>query len=173
MSSKLATRQDDITRVAIAMLQTHFVAAKKEAFRPRAGTLMHKLWTERRLTERQQVAWHNFTEDLHGWRGKSGSVTSNYGESVGGGEPSDLKIPTAFSDFRRRRLDALVNFLSPFERSMLTDLIADELEVKGLLDLEVLGLYFNGYKSGDMARATAVGKITYFLDRLSAFYNVR
>ncbi len=164
--------QEAINRVARSIYETGFVYARDDRHRPRRGTLMYQLWHGKKLSARHAEGWYHFTCDLHEARGKSGPVTSGYGDSVTSRTPSDFKEPLAFSNAQYRRLERLFSLLDPFERVILRDLMADELQVKGALNLEAMGFCFNAYKNADQARAAAVGKLTYLMDRLAAFYSL-
>lgn len=171
MSSKIAT-QEAINRVAVGIYEKGFVFARQEQYQPRRGTLLHSLWQGKKLTLRLQRAWHHFTDDLYRASGKSGPVAGGYGDSSGGGNPSEFKTPKAYTNAEYRRLDKLVTQLDPEERILLRDLISDELQRKSVLDLEMIGLHRNGYRSADQARAAGVANVCCLLARIATYYNI-
>lgn len=174
--TKAAARQDveqAISRVAVSIYETGFVAARRDDFKPRAGTLMAQLWQHKRLSERQQRAWFAFTSDLYGAAGKSGPIVSGYGDGTRSTNPSEFKAPVAHVNAQYRRLERLVaTFTAREERALLGDLIQDELQRRGDLHLERIGLHISGYANADQARSSGTTAIHMVLARIASFYSV-
>lgn len=165
-------RQEAIGRVAMSLYQSGFVFAKKEQYAPRRGTLMFHLWQGKKLTLRHQRAWFHFTCDLYEAHGRSGPVSGGYGEATSGRNPSDFRVPVAHTNAQYRRLDKLVQSLGTQERILLKDLIYDELQRQGALELDMIGFHLNGFKDESMARAAGVATVTCLLSRIADHYSV-
>lgn len=170
--SKINKKRLDL--VATEIYQVVFRGDRERAFEPKAKTLVHHVWSLEKLTIRQQQGWHMLGKDIQDGYGKSGSVSSGYGEAHDGGERS--YIPRAYVNEAQRRLEDLEwRFLSRREKALLKLLLrnttkTEENEGKEDVKLEHIGLIRSGYGGEDQARASGVTHIQTLLDRLADFY---
>jgi hypothetical protein len=164
--------EERLGRVAIGIFQHEiFRPAKDYHLQPTKGTLLHKLWSSKRLSERHQRAWRLFTTDLRNAVGKSGRVVSSYGEAIQSSGDS-FKVPTARVNAEYRRVERLSASLTRDEKVLLMDLITDELQQHGELRVEDIGLATTGYRDAEQARAAGVATVVYLLQRIASFYEV-
>jgi hypothetical protein len=171
--SELRPIEKRIELVASGIYQLAFKGEANDDFRPKQGTQVLRMWKMLKLDERQQIAWQHFTDDVNLAHGKSGSVTSAYGESINAGDGSDFRAPTAYSNTHYRRLERLLQaFLSRREKMLLVELLQDALKGTGGLELETIGLIRSGYTDKVSARASGVTHCQVLLDRLADFYQV-
>lgn len=159
-----------INRVAASIFDSHFVSAKQQAYQPRKGTVMFRLWQGKRLSLRHQQAWYLFTRDLYAAAGKSGPVVGGYSEGGSGRNPSEHKIPTAYANAELKRLDAIWDKLMDDDKSLLRDLVANELRNDNKLDVELIGWIKSGYKDEGQAYAAGAAHVTSLLERLAGMY---
>ncbi len=172
MSTKLATREDEITRVALRIHEVWFKPAKDPHFQPRKDTVLYDLWKGGRLTLRHQKAWFLIITDHDKALGKSGPVTSNYGESSNGRNPSEFRVPTAYENASLRRVNNLYNRLIPEQRRVLDLLLDDDWSHGGTISAEIIGALKVGYGNKDQARAAGVATVACLLDAIAGFYEV-
>ncbi len=165
-------RTADIARAAAGIYEMAFQHAKVDYLAPRKGTLMHHLWMSKKLTLQQQRAWAHFTTDLWEANGHSGPIVGSYGESTGSRNGGDFKVPRAFVNHQYRRVEKLFMDLTKPEQVLLRDLMADEVRVNSVLELEQIGFYRSGYRNADQARSNGVAHIHCLLARIAAFYGV-
>lgn len=160
-----------IHRVAVGIYADIFRAEREEEYAPRKGTVLFALWQGKRLSLRHQRAWRHFTVDLFQAHGKSGPITSSYGEfadkPTGGGQ-----IPTAYVNAQYKRLERLISMLTGEERVLLKDLIVEEVQSPGHLRLELIGFSRNGYRDDAQARAAGAATVTCLLNRIASFYSM-
>jgi hypothetical protein len=150
---------DRIASVAIGIYAESFVPQRQDQYAPRRGTLMHQLWTGKRLTLAHQRAWRHFTNDLHNAHGRSGPVSSGYGESTGSRSPSEFRVPRAGVNVEYRRLEKLFGEMS------------DEMRPNGVLKLDLIGFHRLGYKDEAQARAAGAATVVALLGRIADFYS--
>lgn len=174
MSSNVATQDSDrIERAAIAIYTEMFTAQRQEQYKPREGTLMRHLWDSKRLTLQHQRAWRHFTNDLHGAHGRSGPVTSGYGESTSSRSTSEFRAPRSYVNAEYRRVEKLYAQMSAgAERALMADLMHDEVRPNGTLVAENIGFHVTGYRNEDQARAAGVATIIALLGRIADFYSI-
>jgi hypothetical protein len=169
--SELPSLAKRIEQVALGISADIFRPEREEAFAPRKGTVLHGLWQGKRLTLRHQRAWKHFTIDLYEAHGKSGPVTSSYGEYAD--KPiSDFKLPSAYVNAQYKRLERLIAALTGEERILLKDLIVEEVQRPGHLKLELIGFARNGYRDEAQARAAGAATITCLLNRIATHYSL-
>jgi hypothetical protein len=127
----------------------------------------------KKLDERQQIAWQMFLDDVMLAHGKSGGVSSSYGEYHDKGHGDDFKVPTAYANVYYRRIEQLIGqHLSRSERALLVDLLQDTLRGNGSLQIETIGLVRSGYQEKVSARAAGVVHVQCLLDRMASFYGI-
>src|SRR5262249_1012130 len=112
-----------------------------------------------------------FMDDVHLSHGKSGSVSSGYGESTNR-ESSEFRAPVAFTNRAYRNVERLKSFLSRREKALLMDLLQDSLQGTSALRLETIGLINSGYSDKDQARTAGVVHVQTLLSRLADFYQI-
>lgn len=164
-------QSDAINRVAIGIFEQLFKPAKEYEFQPRKGTLLHELWNTKRLSLRHQRGWFHFTQDLYRAEGKSGPVCGGYGEAVNS-SGDGFKVPTAHVNAQYRRVQRFTSTLTRDEKTLLMDLISDDLQSQGVIRLEDIGFATTGYRSEDQARAAGVATVVYLLQRIASFYEI-
>jgi hypothetical protein len=164
-----ALSKSDLDRVAIGIFEQLFRPAKEYDYQPRKNTLLHELWSSKRLTLKQQRAWHHFTQDLYRAAGKSGPVCGSYGEAVSS-SGDGFKVPTARVNAEYKRIQRLTSTLTKDEQILLMDLVTDDLQNQGVIRLEDIGFAKTGYRSEDQARAAGVATVLYLLQRIASFY---
>ena len=160
--------QVEINRVAIGLYQVMFAGQKDDFYKPREGTIVFRCWDAGKLDFRQQRAWKKFMEDVEKAAGKSGKVTGSYQQAV---QVSGNRSWSAYTNQEFDRQDYATNhFLSRKERTLLRDLVSDDLRPTGVFHLEGIGLARNGYKNDSQARASGVTSVCNLLDRIADFY---
>jgi hypothetical protein len=171
--SQLKPVEKRIELVAAGIYQIAFKGQALEDFRPKHGTQVERIWKMMKLDERQQIAWQQFIDDVMLAHGKSGPVTSAYGEQTGRGDGSDFKVPTAYVNKHYQTLERLLDrFLSRRERALLAELVQDTLRGNGSMQIETVGLVMSGYADKASARAAGVAHCQSLLSRLADFYGV-
>lgn len=164
-------QQKRIDIAAFALYQLVFKGERERAFEPRAGTELHRVWKMGRLNLRQQRAWMKFRDDCDKAHGKSGGVTSSYGEQTGGNEPTEKRL-TAYENEEYRRVMHLVHSYLIFEeRQLLQAMLQNDLKTGEHLSLELVGLIRSGYSDEGDARASGVTHIQTLLTRVASYYN--
>lgn len=171
--AKVVTRSDLQTvamlqRVAIGVYEVAFRGEADEFYRPQEGTILHRVWKMHKLTFRQQRTWKRFVEDLRAAHGESGKVTASYETAVQVSGNRVAMVGTTPAWDRVERL--MMHYLDRDERILLADLITDEIQSPGIIQLELIGLARNGYRDGAQARAAGVANICALLSRISGFY---
>ena len=161
--------EERIELTAFAVYQIVFRGEKERAFQPRAKTVIRRVWEAERLNLRQQRAWRKFMDDYDKAEGKSGGVTSGYGEYTDKSD-SDFKVPTAYENVYYKRIVQICNSLSRREYALLKDLVQDELKATGNIRLELIGLMRSGYQDKNSARVAGVVHIQNLLDRIADCY---
>lgn len=170
MSKTKAIAVAEINRVALFIHDALSRRVKLEEFRPRERTALHRIWASTRLDRRQQMAWEQFVDDLRTADGKSGKVTSNYGEYTD--KSTGYHRPVAYTNRQYDRIDALLTrWLSRSEALLLKDLVADE-QNPGHFSLEIAGLVMFGFKDSPMARAASTAAICMLVNRIADFYDL-
>lgn len=159
----------EINRVAIAVYELEFRGIKALDYKPRDGTLMHNVWKSEKLELRHQKAWAWFMRDVNEAAGESGKVTASYEQAV---QVSGNKQWQAWTN---REYDRVVRLCDEYldrkkERPLLISLIMDEIQTPGVLQLERIGLCYNGYKDSAQARAAGIANICCLMDRIAFFY---
>lgn len=172
MTTKLAKRDEEIRTAALRISEVWFVPAKDHRFKPRDGTVMHAAWKSNKLTARHAKAWFLLVTDSDRAFGKSGSVTSRYGESTGARNPGEFRVPVAHENDSLRRLNALSAKLIPEQRRVLELLLEDDLDHGGTLSAEILGKLKIGYNNEDQARASGFTVIACVLDCVADHYQI-
>jgi hypothetical protein len=171
--SQLKPIDERIEILASSISQLPFYGQAIDDFKPKGGTQTERLWKMHKLTERQQIAWQYFCDDMNMAEGKSGGVVSPYGDYVEKSDDSDFKVPVAYMNAPRRRLERLLagETLSRRERALLSDLAQDFLRGTSGLTLENIGFFKSGYKDKVSARAAGVAHVQNLMDRLADFYD--
>jgi hypothetical protein len=155
---------------AIGVYQLVFRGEQERAFEPRKGTQIYRVYRMNRLDLRQQRSWKKFRDDFDRAQGKSGSVTSSYGEFQDGGDNSE-RVPVAYTNGAYERIkDIFQRYLGRRERALLYDLLQDDLRSGTELQLEFIGLIRSGYSGEDEARVAGVVHVQTLLDKLGDFY---
>ncbi len=155
---------------AIGIYQIVFRGEADRTWEPRKGTQIHRVWKMQKLDVRQQRAWKRFRDEVDAARGKSGGVTSPYGEQIGDGDPSE-RMPTAYTNEQYRRVEYIFKrYLGRRERALLGDLLQDDLKSGTELQLEFIGLIRSGYANADDARTSGVTHVQNLLDRLADLF---
>ena len=165
---KLEQQRLDI--IAMQIYQVVFKGDREIAFEPQQQkSLVHRVWDMGKLTIRQQQGWHMLNKDIAEAQGKSGGVSSGYGEMHDGGERTF--IPKAYVNEAYRRLEALERgFLSRREKALLKDLLRNAMQEGHELKLEHIGLVRSGYAGKDSAYVAGVVHTQTLLDRLADYY---
>jgi hypothetical protein len=172
--SQLKPIDERIEILASSICRLPFYGQLINDFKPRSGTQMERAWKMNKLTERQQIAWQYFCDDMNMAEGKSGGVTSPYGDYVEKSDSGDFRVPVAYVNSPRRRLERLLlagEVLSRRERALLSDLAQDYLRGNSSLTLESIGLFKSGYKDKVSARAAGIAHLQNLMDRLADFYD--
>ena len=161
----------EIDRVAIEVYRIEFQGIKALGYKPREGTVLHNIWKSEKLELRQQKAWKRFVADLHEAAGESGKVTGSYEQAVQVSGNRDWQAWT------NREYDRVVRLCDEYldrqkERPLLVALIMDELQKPGVLQLERIGLHFNGYRDGAQARSAGIANVCYLMNRIASFYGI-
>lgn len=171
--SELRPIEKRIEMVASGIYLIAFKGQANEDFAPRNGTQVHRVWKMCKLDDRQQIAWQQFCDDVALAHGKSGAVTSAYGESTDKGDGSDFRVPKAYTNTYYRRVERLLTeFLSRKERALLYELLQDTLKGTSSLQVETIGVLRSGYQDKASARAAGVAHVQGLLDRLADYYGV-
>jgi hypothetical protein len=160
-----------IQLVAAGIYQIAFRGEANSDFMPKAGTQVHRCWKMTKLSERQQIAWQEFIDDVNLAEGISGKVTGGYGEYTDRGSDG-FKVPRATINAQYKRLERLRGYLTRHELALLSELLQDHLNGKSSLQLETIGLVRSGYNDKDAARVAGIVHIQCLLDRLSSFYQL-
>lgn len=159
----------EIARVAVAVYEMEFKGIKALVYKPREGTVMHNVWKSEKLELRQQRAWSRFVKDLHEAAGESGKVTGSYEQAVQVSGNRDWRAFTNREYERVRRLcDDYLDRQK--ERPLIVALIMDELQKPGVLNLERIGLHFNGYRDSSQARSAGIANVCCLMNRIASFY---
>lgn len=161
--------EERIEMTAFAVFQLVHKGEKEQAFQPRANTLIRRIWETGRLSMRQQRAWHKFTSDFDNARGKSGPVTSGFGDYTDRSEDG-FRVPTAYENAPRLRVNAICDRMTDREYALLKDLLQDYLKGTGNIRLELIGLMRSGYPDKNSARVAGVVHVQTLLDRVADFY---
>lgn len=162
-------------RIEALAAQIYQIAWSGEAidrYKPRVETQIYRVWKMAKLDFRQQAAWKQFRDDVDKAAGKSGGVCSAYGEysDKGGFGPSD-KVPVAKTNKAYNRVEFILDrYLGRRERALLVDLLRDDLQKGGDLNIETIGVIRSGYKDKAQARASGVTHVQNLLDRLADLY---
>lgn len=160
-----------IDMTAVAIFEVHRTLEAEKAFEPRANTQLHRIWKLRKLDMTQQRGWIRFRQDAQDAYGKSGPVTSSYGEITDGGDGDGFRVPRACVNDAQIRIDHLMyNYLIYDEVLLLRDLIKDDVQNHENFNLELIGFMKAGYKKEETARANGIGHIQALLTRLGRFY---
>jgi hypothetical protein len=171
--SQLKPVEKRIELVATGIYQIAFRGVALVDFQPKQGTQVHRVWKMQKLDDRQQIAWQQFIDDVMLAHGKSGNVTSGYGEFSDKGNGNEFKVPTAYTNTYYRRLERLLKgFLSRRERALILELLQDHLQANSSLQIETIGLVRSGYGDKASARSSGVTHIQNLLDRVADFYGV-
>ncbi len=161
--------QKRLDLIAMQIYLVVFKGAREKAFEPKPKTLVHKVWDMGKLSIRQQQGWAMLCKDIQEAFGKSGSVSSGYGELHDGGEPTFL--PRAYVNEAYRRLDDLEKrFLSRREKALLKDLVRNTAQESHEIKFEHIGLIRSGYGGENSAHVAGVVHTQVVLDRLADFY---
>jgi hypothetical protein len=173
MSKTLTKKQIEtaqLDRISVGIYKLMFCGEQERAFEPRPGTVMHKIWKMRKLNIRQQHTWARFVKDLRGAKGRSGKVCGSYAEFTNVSSSGD-RLPVALTNDEYKKIEAIFTVhIGRRDALLLRDLVIDELQKPGHLQLELLGLAKNGYKNADQARAAGIATITSMIDRLADLY---
>lgn len=161
--------EERIALEVFAIYQVVFKGEKERAFQPRAKTVMRRVWEAERLNLRQQRAWRKFMDDYDKAEGKSGSVTSGYGEYTDKSD-NDFKVPVAYENAYYKRIVQICNSLSRREYALLKDLVQDELKANNNIRLELIGLMRSGYADKNSARVAGIVHVQLLLDRIADQY---
>ena len=171
--SELKPIESRIEAVAHSFLQVAFRGEAHPDFEPRSGSQVHRAWRMMKLEMRHQIAWQNFVDDAKISAGRSGSVTSSYGEGIDRGDGSDFRVPKAYTNAAYRRLERLRDFMGRRERQLLYALLQDSLTSTSGLQLELIGCVQSGYNGDKVsARASGVTRVQSMLERLADFYQI-
>lgn len=171
--SELKPIEKKIELVASGIYQIAFKGVKNPDFAPKNGTQVHRCFKMEKLSERQQIGWREFSDDVALAFGKSGGVVSAYGETTNRGDGSDFRAPKTFTNPAYRRIERLLrDFLNRRERALLYELLQDELKGNSSLQLETIGLLRSGYADKVSARAAGVVHCQLLLERLADYYQV-
>ena len=155
---------------AIGIYQILWRGEAEKAFEPNKGTQIHRVWKMKKLDIRQQHGWKKFRHDCANMSGKSGGVVSPYGEYKDDSCERE-KMPTAYTNEHYERVrDIMMRYLGRRERTLLYDLVQDDLRSGSDLQLEFLGLLRSGYSEEEKARAAGVVHVQNLLDRLADYY---
>ncbi|HEY6861692.1 MAG TPA: hypothetical protein VI358_18145 [Pseudolabrys sp.] len=169
--SELKPIEERIALVASDLM----VAFKGEAMpghAPEAKTQVHRVWAMNKLDERQQIAWQTFMDDVKLARGKSGKVTSSYGDYVNNSSEGEFRIPTAYADSYYRRVERLFLSLGRRQRWLLMSLLQDALKARSSVTLETIGITRSGYKDKEHSRTAGVVQVQTLLDLVADYYGV-
>jgi len=171
--SQLKPIDERIQILASSICKITFEGQMLDDFKPRTGTQAERVWKMQKFDDRQQIAWRYFCDDMNMAKGKSGAVTSAYGDYVEGGDDKDFKRPVAYANQELLRLEhLLMNFLDRRERALLSDLAQDYLKGTSSLTLEAIGLIRSGYRDKVSARAAGVVHVQLLMSRLASFYGI-
>lgn len=161
--------QKRLDLISMQIYQVVFKGAREKAFEPKAKTAVHTVWAADKLSMRQQQGWHMLIRDIYEAKGKSGGVSSGYGELQDGGERTFL--PKAYKNDAYCRLEDLeYRFLSRREKALLRDLLRNTAQEGHEVKLEHIGLIRSGYAGTESARVAGVVHTQVLLDRLADFY---
>lgn len=159
--------------LASSICQLTFKGESLDDFKPRSGTQTERVWKMQKMDDRQQIAWRYFCDDMNMAKGKSGGVTSPYGDYVEKSDDADFKRPVAYANQALLRLEhLLMDFLDRRERALLSDLAQDYLKGTSSLTLEAIGLIRSGYRDKVSARAAGVVHVQLLMNRLANFYRI-
>ena len=170
--SQLRPVNERIEMLSVGIYQIVFRGIADEDFKPEKGTQVFRCWKMQKLDARQQIAWQEFLDDVRLAAGKSGNTTSSYGEYTDRSETNDFRIPVAYENSHKRRLNRLFDQLDRREYALLVDLTQDTLRGNSSLQIETIGLVRSGYSDKVSARAAGVVHIQNLLDRLADIYGV-
>lgn len=160
-----------IDMTALAIYEVHRALEAEKAFEPRPNTQLHRIWKLKKLDLTQQRGWIRFRKDAERAYGKSGPVTSSYGELTDGGDGDGYRVPCAFINEAQRIIEYIMyEYLIYDEALLLRDLIKDDVQNHENFNLELIGFMKAGYKKEETARANGIGHIQALLTRLGRFY---
>lgn len=161
--------QKRLDLIAMQIYQVVFKGAREKAFEPKAKTAVHTVWAADKLSMRQQQGWHMLRKDIQDAYGKSGGVSSGYGELQDGGERTFL--PKAFVNDAYKRLHDLEHrFLARRDKALLKDLLRNAAQEGYEVKLEHIGLIRAGYAGTESARVAGVVIVQGLLDKLADYY---
>lgn len=172
--SQLKPVEARIEALAAQIYQIAWSGEAIEHYKPRVETQMFRVWRMEKLDRRQQMAWKQFRDDIDRATGKSGAVTAAYGEykdesSFG---PSD-RMPVAYTNQSYERIrDIFYRYLGRRDKALLYDLLRDDLQKGGELNVETIGVVRTGYRDKASARAAGVVLIQSLMDRLADYYSL-
>lgn len=160
-----------IDMTALAIYQVRRTLEAEKAFEPRPNTQLHRIWRLKKLDLTQQRGWIAFRREAQAAFGKSGPVTSPYGEITDGGDGDGFRVPTAFVNEAHENIEYLMkHYLIYDEALLLRDLIKDDVQNHENFNIELVGFMKAGYKEEETARANGIGHIQALLTRLGRFY---
>lgn len=163
-------QQIDLTAMAIYSVSCEPLESER-LWEPKAGTQLHRIWKLKKLNARQQRGWRAFRQDAENAYGKSGAVTSAYGDYHDKGGNSE-RVPVAFMNQAQIRIDNLMRYyLIVDEAALLRDLLKDDVQKYDDFNIELIGFLKSEYKQEETARANGIGHIQTLLTRVGRFYS--
>jgi hypothetical protein len=167
--------EERINVTALGIFQLVFKGEANAKFEPaQSKSQVHRVWSMKKLNERQQIAWVEFIDTIKAAHGESGKVCGSYGEYIsnGSGDGFRHRDPVAKTNHHHRKIEGLKDFLTRHEKALLLDLLQDTLKSGSGLQLETIGLVRSGYSDKVSARAAGVVHIQVLLDRLAEYFRV-
>ena len=143
----------------------------ERAFEPKTGTFLHDIWKQKHFDIRQQRAWKTWRHECDVADGKSGGVTSGYGEFTDGGD-DDFIVPVAFENYARQRCcDILERYLGRRDARLLADLTLHDLGRIPEFSAEQIGVVRSGFsKVKSHAKVAGIVNIQNLFTRLADYY---
>jgi hypothetical protein len=160
-----------IDMTAVAIYEVHRTLEAEAAFEPKPNTQLHRIWKLKKFDMTQQRGWIAFRREAQEAFGKSGPVTSSYGEFTDGGDGDGFRVPKAFVNDAHRNIEYLMRYYLIYDEALLLrDLIKDDVQNHENFNIELIGFMKAGYKKEETARANGIGHIQCLLTRLGRFY---
>jgi hypothetical protein len=144
----------------------------ERAFEPKTGTFLHDLWSQKHFDIRQQRAWKTWRHECDIAEGKSGSVTSGYGEFTDGGDDY-FKVPKAYENYALQRCrDILERHLGRRDAKLLADLTQHDLGRIPELSAEQIGVVRSGFNKVKVhAKIAGIVNIQSLFTRMADYYS--
>lgn len=172
--SELRPVETRIEALAANIYQIVWRGEAIDRYKPRVETQIFRVWKMAKLDLRQQSAWQAFRDDFDRAAGWSGGTTSSYGEYMSESPfgPSD-RAPVAYTNRSFDRIkDIFERHLGRRDKALLYDLLRDDLQRGGDLNLETIGIVRTGYKDKVTSRVAGVVLIQSLLDKVADYYGL-